>query len=185
MLAMGSFDSVVEEAGGTYVSALGISRVFRATVGDGDDVGGLKGAAHLVVVPVGVLRAVVLVDGAEPVAKDVVVLVSRHLEEGGALGVDDGVGHVKVQEGLAAGLAGAVGGRGAVDEVQCRAGAGRDVRRRRLVKEVEVLLAVDVAEGLVDSEPVGAVGADGLGDLVEVGDAVRSDNLSADLQVGR
>ncbi len=45
-------------------------------------------------------------------------------------------------------------------------------------------MVVDVAKGLVDAQTVGAVGANGLGNLVEIGDAVGGDNLAANLQIG-
>ncbi len=99
------------------MSTLGVSDILGAAIGDGDDVGRIKLATHLVVVEVGVLATVVAVNGAQEVAKDVVVLIRLDLEKGGALGVDDGVGHVKVQEGLATGVVGAVGRSGAVDEI--------------------------------------------------------------------
>ncbi len=162
---------------------LGVSDILGATIGDGDDVGRVKLATHLVVVEVGVLAAVVAVNGAEEVAKDVVVLVRLHLEKSGTLRVDDGVSHVKVQERLAASIVRAVGCSGTVDKIQFRTSSGRDVRSRSAVEEVKVLLIVDVAKGLVDAEAVGAVGASSFRDFVEVGDAVGGNDLPANLQI--
>lgn len=165
------------------MSTLGVSDVLGAAIGDGDDVGRIKLATHLVVVEVGILAAVVSVNGAEEVAKDVVVLIRLHLEKSGALGVDDGVSHVKVQKRLATSIVRAVGGSGTVDEIQLGTGPGRNVRGSSAVEKVKVLLIVDVAKGLVDAETVGAVGASSFRDFVEVGDAVGGNDLGANLQI--
>lgn len=156
----------------TYVSILGVGRVLRATVRDGHDVGGLKGTAHLVLVVKRILGAVIGINGAEPVAKDVVVGIRGNLEQSGGLGVDDGVGHVKVEVGLAASGFGRVGGGGTVDQVQVGASVLGDPRGKVLEEVVEILLGVDVAKRLVDAQGVGAVGLCGLGDLVESSNAV-------------
>lgn len=165
------------------MSTLGITQILGPTVRDGNDVGRLKSTAHLVVIEVGVLAAIVAVDSAKEISKYVVVLVSLDLEQGGTLGVDDGVGHVKVQQRLAAGILGAVRGSGTVDQIQLRAGTLGNIGSSDLIKVVEVLLRVDIAKGLVDSEAVGNVGSRGLGDLVEVRNAVRGDSLTAYLEV--
>ena len=101
----------------TYLDASEVAGVFVASVGDGDDVGGLEDAAVVAGLVSRVLVAVFLVNGGEEVTEDVIVASTLDLEEGGLLRVDDGVDHVEVKVGLAAGIVRAVGGGGAVDEV--------------------------------------------------------------------
>lgn len=101
----------------TYLDASEVARVLVASVGDGDDVGGLKDTAVVAGLVGRVLVAVFLVNGGEEVTEDVVVASTLDLEKGGLLRVDDGVDHVKVEVGFAAGVVGAVGCGSSVDEV--------------------------------------------------------------------
>lgn len=150
-----------------------------ATVRDGNDTCGVKGVAHLVGVTIAIiLGAERAVDGIEEGQED--VGIAAHLEQGNGLGVDDGVGHVKVEVRLAASILGPVGCGCAVDEVQCWASTRGNIGGGGSEELVKVLLRVHITERLEHAHGVGRIGQSRLSDAVHGLDALGGDNLVTD-----
>lgn len=168
----------------TYLDAGKIAGVLVTTIRDRNDIGGLENAAVVAGLVSRVFVAVLLVNGGKEVAKDVVIASAFDLEQGGLLGVDDGVDHVKVQVGLTASIVGAVGSSSAVDQIQVWASAGGNVGSSNLEEQVEILLRVNIAQRFKDTHGVGDVGSSGLRDLVDGFDALGGDDFVAASEAG-
>lgn len=150
------------------------------TVRDGDDAGGQEAAAHHVRVTVGVALASLLINSTDEVGEDLAERVTEVvvLEQGGVLGLDDGVGDLEVEDRLAATILLADRSSGTVDQIKLGSCALGHVGGNMLPVPVEILLVKSVT-GFPDTKVVGVLGGVLQGNLVQLANALRCEDLVA------